>query len=118
METVRKLWWCRIAAVDKEYTDVLFALDSTEVGRTKLLKVVEHSIHTQAHTPIRQAHHGIPLSFRSKVDILIQKMLQQEIVEESSIPWASPTVLVTKPDGSTRIFGDYRHLNAVTRVDK
>ena len=115
--TVRKLWWCRILAADKEYTDV-FALDSTEVGRTKLLKEVEHSIDTQAHTPIRQAPHSIPFSLCSKVEILIQKMLEQKIVEESSSPWASPIVLVSKPDGSTRICGDYRLLNAGTKVDK
>ena len=104
--TVRKLWWCRISAADKEYTDV-FVLDSTEVGRTKLLRVVEHSIDTQAHPPIKQALHSISFSLCSKVVILIQKMLEQEIIEESSSPWASPIVLVSKPDSSTRICGDY-----------
>ena len=98
----------------REYADV-FALDSTEVGRTE---VVEHSIDTQSHPPIRQAPHRIPFSLRPKVEKLIQEMLEQGIVEESSSPWASPIVLVAKPDGSTRFCVDYRRLNAITKVDE
>ena len=66
----------------KEYAD-LFALDSTEVvERTE--KVVEHSIDTQSYPPIRQDPREIPFSLRPRVETLIQEMLEQGIVEESS----------------------------------
>ena len=44
-------------------------------------------------------------------------MMQKDVIQPSSSPWASPIVLVQKKDGSTRFCVDYRKLNAVTRKD-
>jgi len=44
-------------------------------------------------------------------------MLTPRVVKEFSSQWASPIVLVTKPDGTTR-FCDYQQLNSVTKVDE
>lgn len=44
-------------------------------------------------------------------------MLDKGVITESNSPWASPIVLVCKPDGSARYCVDYRKLNQVTKKD-
>ena len=56
-------------------------------------------------------------ALRSKMEELLHEMLAQGVVQPSHSPWASPVVLVTKKDGSTRFCVDYRRLNAATKLD-
>ncbi|GFV92956.1 hypothetical protein TNCV_1693491 [Trichonephila clavipes] len=44
-------------------------------------------------------------------------MKNNDVIEPSSSPWASPIVLVRKKDGSTRFCVDYRLLNDITKKD-
>ena len=44
-------------------------------------------------------------------------MLQMKVIEPSNAPFASPIVLVKKPDGSNRFCVDYRKLNQVSIFD-
>ena len=47
----------------------------------------------------------------------LKKALSQGIIRESCSPYASPVVIVRKPNGDIRLCVDYRHLNAKTRKD-
>ena len=47
----------------------------------------------------------------------VKEMLEGGQIEPSDSPRASPVVLVTKKDGSTRFYVDYRQLNSLTIKD-
>lgn len=65
------------------------------------------------HRPYRMAH-----SEREKVKLIIKDLLENQIIRESSSPYASPIVLVHKKDGSTRMCCDFRALNKITVKDR
>jgi hypothetical protein len=44
-------------------------------------------------------------------------MLTEKVIETTTCEWASPIVLVPKPDVSLRFCIDYRRLNAITVPD-
>ena len=92
----------------------LFTLHSFELGCTD---VVQHSIDTDGHPPIKQCARRVPFALRSTIDRLVDEMLQQGVIKPSKSPWASPVVLVAKKDGSMRFCIDYRKLNAITKKD-
>ena len=96
-----------------KFSDV-FALEPSELGHTD---VVQHTIDTGTHQPIRQLPYRAPFSLRKRTEELIESMLKQGVIKNSNSPWASPVVLVAKRDGSTRFCVDYRKLNSITKLD-
>ena len=67
--------------------------------------------------PIKQPPCRQPFGKRDVEKKEIQKMLDRGIIEPSNSPRASPIVLVSKKDGTTRFCVDYRKLNDVTVKD-
>ena len=103
----------RLYEVLMEFADV-FAENSDDMGRTGAVK---HSIDTGTSPPVRQQCRRVPPFRREQAKKMIDDMLQKDIIQPSSSPWASPIILVPKKDGSLRFCIDYRKLNSVTRKD-
>ncbi|GFW72279.1 retrovirus-related Pol polyprotein from transposon 412 [Trichonephila clavipes] len=97
----------------QEFEDV-FSRNSSDIGHTT---VTQHRIDTADHPPIKQHPRRLPFAKQEEVGTLLREMQENDIIEPSSSPWASPIVLVRKKDGSARFCVDYRKLNDVTKKD-
>ena len=100
----------QVTEILEEYSDVLS-------GKPNMTNVAVHQIDTGNSSPIRCAPYKIPQKLEEEVNKEIEKMLALGIVRPSTSPWASPVVIVPKPDGTIRFCVDYRKLNAVTKMD-
>ncbi|GFS75321.1 retrovirus-related Pol polyprotein from transposon 17.6 [Trichonephila clavipes] len=104
---------CAAGELTTEFQSV-FSRTSEDVGRTRLTK---HRIDTGEHPPIKQHPRRLPFAKQGEVKNIIKDMKDNDVIEPSSSPWASPIVLVRKKDGSTRFCVDYCRLNDVTKKD-
>ena len=97
----------------EEYSDV-FAGDNEPLGKTD---AVEFHVDTGSHPPVAQQKYKTPYFLRTELKRIIDKNLQNGLMEECSSPWAAPTLLVKKANGTWRLVVDYRKLNQVTTAD-
>ena len=67
--------------------------------------------------PIRQRFDRVSSEKREPLDAEVQYMLDHNTAEPCSSSWASPCLLVMKPDHTFPPCPDYRKVNAVTKAD-
>ena len=79
--------------------------------------LVEHSIDTGNHRPIRRRLCCHPVAQLETIDKQVDELMRHYLVEPAASPWASNVVLVRKKDSSHRLCVDYRVLNSVTYQD-
>ena len=103
----------QIANLLGKYGDI-FSKDEHDLGRTGIIK---HKISVDNTRPIKQAMRRVPVHMQDEVDRQLDLMLEHDIIQPSTSPWASAIVLVKKKDGSRRFCIDYRRLNDVTVKD-
>ena len=97
-----------------KYEHVFPAPGEPVTGRSKS---VQHDIEINNARPVRCGPRRLaPAGLRREQDC-VREMLSGGQIEPSDSPWASPVVLVTKKDGSTRFCVDYRRLNSLTVKD-
>jgi len=95
------------------YDDV-FSRGPFDMGRTIL---IEQTIDTGKHRPIRQAFRRHPIAQLETTDHHVDELIKNDFTEPAASPWASNILLVKKKDGSYRLCVDYRAVNAVTYKD-
>ena len=87
-----------------EYRDIF-----TDVPGT--VNCGEHSIDLIEDSPVKSKPYPIPYSIREALNKEVDEMLRLNVIRESKSPFASPTVMVRKKDGSNRVRIDFRKVN-------
>ena len=83
-------------------------------GKTEL---IEFKIKLTTTDPVKSKAYQVPHAVRETVKQEIDAMMKLGVIEKSESAYASPIVLVHKPDGKVRFCIDYRKLNAITVFD-
>lgn len=78
---------------------------------------LEHDIDVGNAEPIRQHFYRVSPNKLIHLKSEVQYMLDNNIAQPSFSSWASPCLLVNKPDGTYRFCTDYRKINHVTKPD-
>jgi len=99
-----------VRALLVQYTDIFTDVPSNT-------NVSEHVIQLNSTEPIKRRAYSLPHSLRETLNKEIDNMLAMGIIEESTAAYASPVVMVEKPDRTKRVCVDYRRLNCVTVFD-
>ena len=94
--------------------ETVFQQHSLDLG---CCEKIPHKIHLTSDVPINQPYRRVPPQQLQPLRELIQGLLDAGVIQPSASPWASPIVLVGKPDGSLRLCVDYRAVNARTVGD-
>lgn len=97
-----------------EYRDC-FAVDLKEVGCTA---GAELKIDLTSEEPVRYRPYRMPYSERRLVNEMVLKLKEVGIISDSESPYASPILLVAKPNGEKRLCVDFRKLNKITKKDR
>ncbi len=87
---------------------------STTPGKTVETEII---IETGDAYPIHQPAYRVPYSKMDTVRQEVKYLPESGLIRPSTSPWASPVLLVPKPDGSSRMCIDYRRLNKLTKPD-
>ena len=96
------------------YKDI-FAYSLKDIGRTS---IIEHTIDTGNHPPVCSRPYRTSPQNREEIDRQVDQLLELKLIQPSTSAYASPVVLVRKPDGTMRFCIDYRKLNKSVAIDR
>lgn len=104
----------RLCQMLNEYRDC-FAFGLDELGKTECTQI---HIKLKDQVPVTYRPYRLSLSERGKVNGIINNLLANSIIQESTSEYASPIILVSKKNGDARLCVDYRALNRKTVKEK
>ena len=79
--------------------------------------VLMHDVDVGRASAVKQHPYRVNPIKLEKLRQEVQYMLDKDIIEPSQSSWASPCVLVPKPDGSIRYCTNYRKVNFLSKTD-
>ncbi|KAH9081378.1 hypothetical protein LEN26_021318 [Aphanomyces euteiches] len=93
----------------------IFVTTSKAPGRTDRIKC---TINTGNAAPIKSALYRVSQREGELMEAEIRQYEDLGLIRPSTSPWASPVLMIRKPDGSIRFCIDYRKLNDITIKDR
>ena len=107
-----------IEPVLMKYAHVFHDEDSNDFKGTD---VIEHQIVLEDTRPIRKPQYRVPYALRYEMKTQVEKMLDKNVIRESTSPWSAPAILVPKKSENGkpkfRFCVDFRALNSVNKFD-
>lgn len=76
-----------------------------------------HKINLNDQVPIKRKQYRVPYNLRKEMEKQISILLEADILEPSTSPYAAPVLLVKKPNGEFRFVADFRELNKKVIAD-
>lgn len=101
----------------KQARQLLYEFKDIFTDVPQVTNLGEHDIKLTSDDPIRGKVYPVPYVMKVTLEKELESMLNMGITEPSTAAYASPLVMVRKPDGSTRVCVDYRKLNRATVFD-
>ena len=83
----------------------------------KVTNFTEHKVELTQREPVRCKVYPPPYKMQEIVDKEIDDLLEMGVIERSEAPYASPFVLVKKPDNTYRECVNFKELNKITVFD-
>ncbi|GBN45783.1 Transposon Ty3-I Gag-Pol polyprotein [Araneus ventricosus] len=102
---------------EKNFNSLLEEFEKCFERGEELTPFIEHKIDTGNHLPVAVTPYRLSPARQEILKKEIDVLLAAGVIEECDSPYATPVVLVPKPNSEFRLCVDYRKLNAVTRPD-
>ncbi|BFF91641.1 uncharacterized protein DMAD_09873 [Drosophila madeirensis] len=97
----------------EKFTHV-FSTGLQGIGKTN---IVQANISVESGQVVSQAPYRVAEPKKEVVSRMVDELLQQDIIIPSTSEYASPVVLIKKPNGSDRLCVDYRRLNKLIKKE-
>ena len=105
------------ASQKKDLNDVFTQFQDVFTDVPGKTNVLEHEIRLTSTFPIRKKPYPVPQSIREAMREEVDKMIKHDLIEPSSSPYCSPSVVVKKKDGTYRYCIDFRAINGISIFD-
>ena len=80
----------------------------------RVTHLIEHKVELTETDPVKHKPYPIPYKMQEIIDNKIDEMLRMGVIEHPEAPYASPLVLVKKPDETYRVCVNFKELNKIS----
>ena len=103
----------RLRQIVETYQDTILLKDELP----SMANVEAFKVYPKENCPVASQSYRTPYALRPAMKSILQKQLENGLIERTHSGWNSPTILVEKPNGDHRLVIDYRRVNLAIKGD-